>query len=250
MSAWHEAYTRDMWEHSGREASMRRIVPIIIAGFILAAPVFAQRGGGGHGGGGGMHGGGGGGFRGGGFRGGGGGLRSGGFHGGSRGGFRGGHGFRGRYGIIPFYGFYGGYGYYDPFFYDSYPYSDYSYPNSYPSAYPYSNGYSYSTPSVMIISNSPYGYPAAPTPQAPPPPEPTLREYGPTAQSQKYETPLFLIAFKDGAIRAVLAYWVDGTILHYVSMDHEQKQAPLTSVDRDLSERLNRERNVTFSLPR
>jgi hypothetical protein len=48
----------------------------------------------------------------------------------------------------------------------------------------------------------------------------------------------------------VVAYWVDGATLHYVSMDHEQKQAPLSSVDRDLSERFNRERNVTFRLPR
>jgi hypothetical protein len=105
----------------------------------------------------------------------------------------------------------------------------------------------------MIISNSPYGYPAAPPPEvAPPqqPPAPALREYRPAPQEQKYETPLFLIAFKDGTIRAVLAYWVDGTTVHYVSMDHEQKQAPLASVDRDLSERLNRERNVTFRLPR
>jgi hypothetical protein len=105
----------------------------------------------------------------------------------------------------------------------------------------------------MIISNSPYGYPAAQPPEFAPPPEPpapAVREYRPTAQEQKYETPLFLIAFKDGAIRAVLAYWVDGATLHYVSMDHEQKQAPLSSVDRDLSERFNRERNVTFRLPR
>ena len=101
----------------------------------------------------------------------------------------------------------------------------------------------------MIISNSPYGYPAAPPPESAPP-EPTVRMYPPAPQSQKYETPLFLVAFKDGTIRAVLAYWVDGTTLRYVSMDHEQKQAPLSSVDRDLSERLNSERNVTFSLPR
>jgi hypothetical protein len=102
----------------------------------------------------------------------------------------------------------------------------------------------------MIISN---GYPAAPAPQYAPPPEPpapAVREYPPVAQEQKYETPLFLIAFKDSTIRTVLAYWVDGATLHYVSMDHEQKQAPLSSVDRDLSERFNRERNVTFRLPR
>ena len=104
----------------------------------------------------------------------------------------------------------------------------------------------------MIISNSPRGYAAAPPDVGPPPapPAPVVRQYLPAPQQQKYETPLFLIAFKDGAIRAVLAYWVDGATLHYVSMDHEQKQAPLSSVDRDLSERFNRERNVTFSLPR
>ena len=96
----------------------------------------------------------------------------------------------------------------------------------------------------MIISN---GYPAAPPPAYVPPPEPPPP---PVAQEQKYETPLFLIAFKDSTIRAVLAYWVDGATLHYVTMEHEQKQAPLSSVDRDLSERFNRERNVTFRLPR
>jgi hypothetical protein len=245
---------------------MRHIVPILIAGFVLAAPVFAQRGGG-HGGGGGGHGGGGGGMRGGGggamrvgsggFRGGsvsagyrGGGFRGGGYRGGGyRGGFRG--GFRTRYGFVPWYGFYGGYGYYDPFFWDDYsgysaPYPYYSAP--YPNAYP-DSGYGSGAPGVMIVSNSPYGYPAGPPPE---PPAPVVRDYppAPAPQSQKYETPLFLIAFKDGTIRAVLAYWVDGSTLHYVSMDHEQKQALLSSVDRDLSERFNRERNVTFSLPR
>jgi len=201
---------------------MRCTLPALIACFLLAAPVFAQRGGGHGGGGGGMRGGGGG------MRGGGGGFRGGGFRGGGfRGGFNRGFGFRGRSGFIPFYGFYGGYGYSDPFFYDSYP-----------SSYPYSNGYPYagygsSSPSVMIISNSPYGYPAAPPPEFVPPPEPPAP---PPA--------------KDSTIRAVLAYWVDGTTLHYVTMEHEQKQAPLSSVDRDLSERFNRERNVTFRLPR
>ena len=102
----------------------------------------------------------------------------------------------------------------------------------------------------MIVSNSPYGYQAAPPPDYAPPPEPAVRQYPSAAQEQKYETPLFLLAFKDGSIKAVLAYWVDGATLHYVSMEHEQKQGPLSSVDRDLSERFNRERNVTFRLPR
>ena len=245
---------------------MRVILSVLIAGFVVAAPVFA-RGGGGHGGGGGGHGGGGGGHAGGGgmrsggavrggaaggFRGGsigagfrGAGFRGTGFRGGFRGGFRPGFGFR--FGTFPYYGYYGGYGFYDPFFYDSYPdYSDYS--NPYPYGYA-DSGYGSGGPSGAIVSNSPW-YPAAPPPAYAPPPQPAVRQYPPAAQEQKYETPLFLLAFKDGSIKAVLAYWVDGMTLHYVSMDHDQKQAPLSSVDRDLSERFNRERNVTFRLPR
>jgi hypothetical protein len=45
-----------------------------------------------------------------------------------------------------------------------------------------------------------------------------------------------------------VAYWVEGATLHYVTMDHQNKTVELASVDRELSERLNRERRVTFSL--
>jgi hypothetical protein len=99
----------------------------------------------------------------------------------------------------------------------------------------------------VIISNTP-----SPNWEAPPP---TVVEQppvvlSPAPQSRQYEEPLYLLAFNDGTIRAVLAYWAQGTTVHYVSMDHEQKQTPLGSVDRGLSERLNRERGVTFQLPR
>lgn len=208
-------------------------------------------GGGGMRGGGGVRGGGGGGFRGG----------TGGFRGGN---FRGGVGYRGNrlfYGFSPYLysGFYGYpyFDYWDPFF-DSSDYG-YGYPpdNGYsPSGYPYVDNSGGGAPAVIINQNSggyPYGPPAG---QAyappPPPPAPAIREYtGPAtqAQAQQYQAPLYLIAFSDGMIRAVLAYWVDGATLHYVSMDHEQKQAPLSTVDRALSDRLNRERNVTFELP-
>lgn len=178
-------------------------------------------------------------------------LRSGGvrsgtaFRGGFRtGGFRGVTRFRG-YG----YGFYPGWGYlgwWNPFWWDygdlgdyGYGYPDYGYP-----AYPPPTEYEPS-PGVVIISN-----------QAPPqpaivevPPAPSAWNAGPTTQAKKYEEPLYLLAMKDGTIRAVLAYWVDGTTVHYVTMDHEQKQTALSSLDRGLSERLNRERNVTFQLP-
>ncbi len=203
-----------------------------------------------------------GGFGGGGFRGGGvGGFRGGGFNGFRGGGFRGGFN-RGRFGYgFSNFGFYPGfYGYgaylYDPFWSDfwdtgAYPYSYPSYPYPYQNPYSYGGGYGASGPSVMIISNNPYGSPQ------PPPAQPEIVEAPPnTAQAParatqpaKYEEPLFLVAFRDGTIRAVLAYWLDGANMHYVTMEHEQRQTPLSTVDRDLSERLNRERNVTFRLP-
>lgn len=244
-------------------ALMRRILPIAFGCVLIAFPLFARGGGGGggHAGGGGMHAGGGG------MRGGGGGFRGGGafrggaFRGGGFRGARGFRGFRGRYGYG--YGLYGGFWGYpwiyggDLDFLDSedcafwndcygnigYGYGDNGY---YPPYAPYAPSYSEPAPGVVIISN-----------QLPPqqavvqePPRPEVWNAPPTTtQAKKYEEPLYLLAMNDGTIRAVLAYWVDGKTVHYVTMDHEQKTTPLGSLDRGLSERLNRERNVTFNLP-
>jgi hypothetical protein len=61
---------------------------------------------------------------------------------------------------------------------------------------------------------------------------------------------LYLIAFKDHSIVSALGYWVEGSSLHYVSVEHTLNQASLDLIDRDLSQRLNDERNVEFHLPR
>jgi hypothetical protein len=234
--------------------------------------------GGGYRGGGGGFVGGGGGFRGGGFVGGGGyrgGYGYGGYRGGyGYGGYRGGYGYggygygRGFYGNRGFYsgyywpyynpywslGFgygYGGYGYggygYGPDYYYSDPYA--YYPNS---SYPYNSGYaSYQTsPNVTVV------YPPDQTVALASPARPVIREYDqygqelrPRGGSSASASPIYLIAFNDHTIRAVSAYWVDGRTLHYVTLEHEERQAPLDTVDRTLSQALNRERQVTFSLP-
>ena len=247
--------------HRGRGAYMiRRIALITFLAVAGSAGIFAQRGGGGHGGGGGFHGGGmGGGFRGGGMGGFRGGAMGGGFRGGMAGGFRGNNAFRGnfgfrnrfnQFGFSPFFnnGFWpwwGGWGLWGGWpLWDS---SDGGYqPASYGSygGYPYPENYS-AGPAPVIINQNLGSAPA-------PPPAPTITEYAapPVQVAQSNEPPLFLLAFQDNVIRAVLAYWVDGATLHYVTLEHEQKQAPLSSVDRALSERLNHERNVTFQLPR
>lgn len=226
----------------------------------------AQRGGGG------MRGGGGG-FRGGGgsFRGGGGsfghtgniGIGHGGFTGGSFRGFGGFGGFGRR--SFGFGGFSGGF--YSPYYY-GYPYSygfglsywpDYYYNSPYVSSYPYMGSYptyDYSTtPNVTVI------YPQQSQPAASTvyvdranPVMRTYDEYGQEVQPSSggaggSEAPIYLVAFKDHVIRAAAAYWVDGKTLHYVTLEHEEKQAPLDTVDRDFSLQLNRERRVRFQLP-
>jgi len=216
-------------------------------------------GSGGFRGGGGM---GGGGFRGGGsgigggFRGGFGGGLGGGFRGGFGGGFRGGfgtgfRGFRSGFGFNRGFGvgFYGGgyypwgYGYW-PSYYDSYPYDYYS-------PYGYGGYASYNTsPNVTVVypaqdSGPAYVERATPVTHQYDQYGQEVRSSGGSAES----SPIFLIAFQDHAIRAAASYWVDGRTLHYVTLQHEEKQAPLDSVDREFTTRLNHERHVQMQLP-
>jgi len=232
------------------------------AGLVLillaAIPGWAQRGGG-HGGGGGHASGGGGHTGGGGFRSGGGGGRGGGFSGGGFGrGFSGGFG-RGSYGRYfgRGYGLGFGLGFYNPWLwgypYDSYPYYYDSYPY-YADSYAPSASYYQDVPPVVINQGYQPEYAVPQVREYPPPPPPLgtpgrgLNEYGQAASSDK--EPLYLLATKDGTIRAVLAYWAEGDTVHYVTMDHVRKTTPLASIDRELSSRLNRERGVSFGLPK
>jgi hypothetical protein len=62
-------------------------------------------------------------------------------------------------------------------------------------------------------------------------------------------SPIYLIALRDQTIHAAAAYWVEAGVLHYITLDHQQKQVALSQIDRDLCVKLNRERHVVFSLP-
>jgi hypothetical protein len=59
---------------------------------------------------------------------------------------------------------------------------------------------------------------------------------------------IYLVALNDGTIQAAVAYWVETGILNYVTVQGSHNRASLDVVDRDMSERLNRERNVEFIL--
>jgi hypothetical protein len=76
------------------------------------------------------------------------------------------------------------------------------------------------------------------------------------ADSQPVEEPAstnepshYLIAFKDHTIYSAVAYWVDGDTLHYFTSGNTHNQVSLSLVDRDLTERLNKESGLDVKLP-
>jgi hypothetical protein len=226
---------------------------------LLAGGAMAQRGGGSRGSAGGsFHGGhvgtSSGGFRGGGFSGGSGFV-------GNRGGFGGFGGFRGRTDFGRFRGYYGGYGYggygygyggygfglgYWPDYYD-YPY-DYGYGYGSPSAYYDSGAYSYA-PNTTVV----YPPPQPPVVYNDPPVHSSVHTYDQYGQeinsgSSPTSSPIYLVAFHDHTIQAAISYRMDGPTLVYVTMQHEEKRVPLSSLDRDFTMQLNRERHVQMNL--
>lgn len=224
----------------------------------------AMRSGGGFGGGGSVRGGGGSFRSGGGFRGGSGGIvRGGGFGNGFRGGysgFRGGSGFRSNV----YFGYLGGYSYWPSYWglgygYGGWPgfysgYAGYS-PYDYGYGYGYESPAYYSQPNVTVVYPSTQAQPAGNTVYVERA-NPVVREYdqfgqevSPSSGGGGAASPIYLIAFRDQMIRAAISYSVSGATLRYVTLQHEEKQVPLESIDRDLTLRLNRERRVTFQLP-
>ncbi len=130
--------------------------------------------------------------------------------------------------------------------------------------------------------SAPYGAPAAPPPgyfdpglAGPPPgsqqpvvinqyfsgPPPAPQPYGPTPNAPDVNNtsgtpgdPLgapqnyYLIAYKNHAIYAALAYWVEDKTLHYVTTQNTHNQASMDLIDLTLTKSLNQDRQVPFSI--
>ena len=156
----------------------------------------------------------------------------------------------------PVYGGYGmGYGF-DGFYASDYPNAGSNPGSGY--AEPYSAEAAPAPPTVIINQNfqtdsvhpqfRDYSNVQLPQPGAPaaPPVPPATPIPGALADDQPT---IFLIAMQDRSIRPVIAYWVQGDTLHYVSIEGVLDQVSLALVDRDFSKQLNAERNVPFALP-
>ena len=63
------------------------------------------------------------------------------------------------------------------------------------------------------------------------------------------DSPHYLLAFKDHSIYSAVAYWADGDTLHYFTAGNIHNQASMALIDRELTERLNRELGIEFTLP-
>jgi hypothetical protein len=258
-----------------------RFAFILILGTVFTpAFMLAQRGGGHGGGGGGRSVGGGGGARmSGGFSGGGmsrpggfatgssafrgspgvaggafrGGLNGGVYRGfGGYGGFRFGLGFGYPFYGYPFYGYpYYGYSYGYPGYYNDgyYPY-DSGYGYGYNDPYAYNsygayggagygdNGYAY--PSQAPAYNQDPGSPAyQPMPPAP----------GTSTESFYRRPDYYLIAFNDHTIQAAVTYHIEGDQIYWTTREHEERHAPMSSVDRRFTEQMNRDRRVDMRFP-
>lgn len=60
---------------------------------------------------------------------------------------------------------------------------------------------------------------------------------------------LFLIALNDSTIFTASAYWVEQGTLNYLTPSGDHNQVSMDLVNRELSRRLNEERDMTFGLP-
>lgn len=152
--------------------------------------------------------------------------------------------------VIPYPVFYAG-GYYD---YDAPP-AAYAQPVAQPPAYlPYlapQPAYPPGREPAVVIINQYFREDAAPvtTRNGAAPGVETEPQQSQLAPAPAEEGPIFMIALTDHTILAARAYWIEEGVLHYITVQGVEDSAPMELVDRELSRRLNRDRNVAFGLP-
>jgi hypothetical protein len=98
-------------------------------------------------------------------------------------------------------------------------------------------------PVTPVVINYNYGTPPPSNPDVAGRGQPADQDTGVTEPSH------YLIALKDHTIYAASAYWVDGDTLHYFTAGNVHNQASLALVDREFTQRLNKEAGVEVKLP-
>jgi hypothetical protein len=104
-------------------------------------------------------------------------------------------------------------------------------------------------PQLRDYSNVPLPEPGAVTVPPGAPAQPAFPPVATTPALADDQPTIFLIAMQDHTIHPVIAYWVQGDTLNYISLDGAPSHVSLTLVDRNFSKQLNAERKVPFALP-
>ena len=73
---------------------------------------------------------------------------------------------------------------------------------------------------------------------------PVMREYGALPAPSR----VALVALTDGSVQAVWAYWLEGDQLAFVTVGDASHKVPISRLDRDRTEKLNRQQGVDFHL--
>jgi hypothetical protein len=138
-----------------------------------------------------------------------------------------------------------GYGY--PYFDAGYGYGGYGYGNDWWA------GDDPPAPSQGSILIQPMTLPQAQAAPPQPPAQPVIHEYKPSdlPEPARFQgpAPAFTIALKNGAQLQAAAVWVQDDRLHYIGSDRSRGAQPLEAIDRDATERANREKNLDLWLP-
>jgi len=113
-----------------------------------------------------------------------------------------------------------------------------------------SGGYpvSPSTQNVIVLQSVPETPP-------PPPPKPAKLMIWEAPGQAAPEAPVasepraFAIALKDGTTISAAAVWAQDNLAHYIDAEGAHKRVPLSAIDREVTLRLNRARNLVLRLP-
>jgi hypothetical protein len=111
----------------------------------------------------------------------------------------------------------------------------------------------YPPPTPPVVINQSFGGQVpAPPPEQGEAGQTSFQVYRAPSRETAAENPTseyYLIAFNDHSIYSAVAFYVDGDTLHYFTQGNVHNQVSLSLVDRELTERLNKDRNVSLKLP-
>ena len=119
---------------------------------------------------------------------------------------------------------------------------------SYYSDQGYSQACNGGSPSPQALVVGPRQGPLDPPPPSAEPVRPVTRDYTWPADT-KSAAGFYALASKGGSVRYAVAVWVLGGRVHYTQTDGTGGSAPLDSIDRGATTRLNAENNLSLPLP-